>query len=48
MTHCDYLENAQAIQQDAERTQTQEEARRQLVEEGFITEDGELSAAYRE
>ena len=47
MSEQDYQECLEAIRQSSERSQTPDEARRQLIEEGFITSDGELAPAYR-
>ena len=47
MSEQDYQECLEAIRQDSERDQTREEARQQLIKEGFITEDGDLSPNYR-
>ncbi len=46
MTEQEYRECLEAIRQDTERTRTREEARQQLRDEGFITEDGSLSPNY--
>ncbi len=47
MSEQEYKECIEAIRQASEQCQTQEEARRQLFEEGFITENGELSPNYQ-
>jgi hypothetical protein len=47
MSEQDYQDCLEAIRQDIGRNQTREEARQQLMDEGFITEDGELTPDYR-
>ena len=47
MSEQELQECLEAIRQSSQRYHTQEEARRQLIEGGFLTEDGELSPNYR-
>ena len=47
MSEQEYRECLEALRQSSERIQTPEEARKSLIEEGFITEDGELSPNYQ-
>jgi hypothetical protein len=47
MSEQELEECLEAIRQSSEQVKTAEEARQKLLEDGFITEDGELSPEYR-
>lgn len=47
MSEQELQEYLEAVRKALEKDETPDEARQKLIEEGFITEEGELSPEYR-